>query len=248
MTADGAPGLLAPLGAPVFRALWIAGVASSIGTAMQGVGATWLLVKIDPTPSGIALPQAAGSMPLFILGLPAGVLADIVDRRRLLIFANVWMAAAAAIMAVLAWIGLVSPFMLTSGTFAIGIGAALAAPAFQAIVPELASGPLLMPAVTLNSIGMNIARSIGPALGGFAAGAFGGAAVFAINAASTMAVVAALVAWRREAPAPRLPPETFSQRRGPASGISSSPRAFGAFSSAQRYSSSSQAPRGQCCR
>ena len=206
---DDDAGLLAPLAKPVFASLWVAGMVSSIGTAMQGVAATWLVVASDPRPATVALLQAASSAPLFLVGLPAGVLADIVDRRKLLIAANLWMALAAGMLAVATFAGAASVETILAATFMIGLGAAAAAPAFQAIVPELAEGPLLAPAVTLNSVGMNIARTVGPALGGVAVAALGGAAVFALNAVSTLGVVAALVLWRRVAEPRRLPPEHF---------------------------------------
>jgi predicted MFS family arabinose efflux permease len=193
----------------VFASLWVAGMVSSIGTAMQGVGATWMIVASDPRPGTVALLQAASSAPLFLVGLPAGVLADIVDRRKLLIAANLWMALAAGLLAVAAAMGIAGVTTLLAATFAIGLGAAAAAPAFQAIVPELAEGPLLGPAVTLNSVGMNIARTIGPALGGVAVAALGGAVVFALNAVSTLCVVGALFLWHRVAQPRRLPPEHF---------------------------------------
>ncbi|UVO49903.1 MFS transporter [Sphingomonas sp. SUN019] len=202
-------GLLAPLANRTFAALWVASIVSSVGTAMQTVGATWTLVQTGANPALVAALQAAGSVPLFLAGLPAGVLADIVDRRKLLIAANLWAAAAAAVLAALAFAGAAPPSVLLAATFAIGLGAAFSAPAFQAIVPELASGDGLAPAVALNSIGMNIARTIGPALGGVTVAAVGAPATFAINAASTLAVVWALAAWRRPPEPRRLPPEHF---------------------------------------
>lgn len=210
MADNAQPGLLAPLANRTYASLWVANVVSSVGTAMQTVGATWLLVQGGASPGLVAGLQAAGSLPLFLAGLPAGVLADIVDRRRLLIVANAWMAAAAAALAVAAWTGATSPALLLAATFAIGLGAAFAAPAFQAIVPEIAAGPLLAPGVALNSVGVNIARTVGPALGGLAVAAVGAPSTFAVNAASTLAVVAALYAWRRPAEDRRLPPEHFA--------------------------------------
>lgn len=210
MAGDPTPGLLAPFANRTYASLWLANVVSSVGTAMQTVGATWLLVQNGASPGLVAALQAAGSAPLFLAGLPAGVLADIVDRRRLLIAANAWMAAAAAVLAFLTWSGAASSATLIIATFAIGLGAAFAAPAFQAIVPELAAGPMLTPGVALNSVGVNIARTIGPALGGVAVAALGAPSTFAVNAVSTLAVVAALAAWRRSPEERRLPPEHFA--------------------------------------
>lgn len=201
--------LWAPLKHPVFRSLWIATVVSNLGTAMQGVGAAWMLVELQAGPTLIALLQTASSLPIFLLGLPAGVLADLVDRRRLLIVANVWMIIVGIVLAGGVYSSLVGAHALIYLTFALGLGAALSAPAFQAIVPELAAGPLLAPAVSLNSLGVNIARTIGPALGGLMAAATGPEGVFVLNALSTVAVVLALLRWRRAEQALVLPAEHF---------------------------------------
>jgi MFS family permease len=176
---------------------------------VQAVGATWTLVQGGADPALIAALQAAGSAPLFLAGLPAGVLADMIDRRKLLIVANIWAAIAAAVLAAMAFFGLATPWVLLAATFAIGLGAAFSAPAFQAIVPELASGDVLAPAVALNSIGVNIARTVGPALGGLTVAVVGAPTTFAVNAVSTLAVIWALASWRRPAEVRRLPPEHF---------------------------------------
>ncbi|HEU0153182.1 MAG TPA: MFS transporter [Arenimonas sp.] len=201
--------LWAPLKHPVFRSLWIATVVSNLGTAMQGVGAAWMLVELQAGPTLVALLQTASSLPIFLLGLPAGVLADLVDRRRLLILANMWMIIVGIVLAAGVYFSLVDAHALIYLTFALGLGAALSAPAFQAIVPELAAGPLLAPAVSLNSLGVNIARTIGPALGGLMAAATGPEGVFVLNALSTVAVVFALLRWRRVERPQSLPPEHF---------------------------------------
>ena len=201
--------LLAPLGKRAFAALWVAGMVSGVGTAMQAVAATWMVMSLDPSPGTVTALQAAASAPLFLVGLPAGVLADIVDRRILLIAANSWIGVAAAVLALVAATNGANVVVLIAATFAIGLGSAAAAPAFQAIVPELAEGALLAPAVTLNSIGMNVARTVGPALGGFALAALGAPWVFALNAASTVAVIGALASWKRTPVVRRLPPEHF---------------------------------------
>lgn len=198
-----------PLTVSAFRALWIATVVSNIGTAMQGVGATWLMVSEDARPTMVASLQAAASLPMFIFGLPAGVLADIVDRRRLLIGASLWMMAVSVALAAVTYLGLVTPIGLIVGTFALGIGAAMTAPAFQAVVPDLVPSMLLTPAVTLNGIGNNVAKTIGPAVGGVFVGMAGSAATFAVNAASTVAVVLALWLWKSTPQSSRLPPEHF---------------------------------------
>ncbi len=153
-----------PLRQPLFRALWIASVASNVGTWMQNVGGTWLMTSLTPSPLMVALMQTATSLPVFLVGLPAGALADIVDRRRLLLFWQGWMLVAAAGLGVLTLLGAVTPWLLLIFTFALGLGAAMNAPAWQAITPELVSRPELPAGVALNSVGFNIARAVGPAL------------------------------------------------------------------------------------
>ena len=161
------PGISAwePLREPVFRALWIASLTSNIGTWMQNVGAAWLMTSLTPSPVVVALVQAATSLPVFLVGLPAGALADIVDRRRLLIVSQGWMLLSAAALGVLTLIGFMSPWILLALTFALGLGAAMNTPAWQAIVPEVVSPSELQEAVALNAAGFNVARAVGPALG-----------------------------------------------------------------------------------
>ena len=198
-----------PLALPAFRAIWLATVISNIGTSMQDVGATWLMLSLDARPTTIALLQACVALPIVVIGLPAGVLADIVDRRRLLIFANGLMILAAGGLAFLTFLQRVDPSVLLIFTLCLSAGAALSAPAFQAVVPELAPGPMLSPGVALNSLGVNIARTIGPGAGGLLVSALGPAAVFALNAMSTLAVLSALFLWKRDPPQTSLPPEHF---------------------------------------
>src|ERR1039458_2115907 len=127
----------ATLGNELFRVLWIASVASNIGTMMQEVGASWLMTELAPSPLMVALIQTAGALPVLLLSFAAGALADIVDRRWLLIFSQSWMLAAAAGLGVLTVFHLTSPLMLLTFTFLLGFGNALTGPVWQAIVPEL---------------------------------------------------------------------------------------------------------------
>ena len=202
-----APGPWSPLRRPVFRALWIAGLASNVGTWMQNVGAAWLMTSLAPTPLWVSMVQAASSLPFFLLALPAGALADVVDRRRLLLAAQVWLALATLALAALALADRVSPAGLLALTFAIGVGSAFVAPAFLAIVPELVPREEIPAAVSLNGISMNLARAAGPALGGVVVAAAGVAATFFANAASYGGVIASLARWRRPVREGRLPPE-----------------------------------------
>ncbi|HEX8502187.1 MAG TPA: MFS transporter [Pyrinomonadaceae bacterium] len=187
-----------PLRLPLFRALWLAAVASNVGTWMHNVGAEWLMTTLAPTPFVVALMQTAETAPTFLLALPAGALADIVDRRRLLLFSQAWMLCAAVALAVATLAGLANPTALLLLTFALGLGAAMNAPAWQAIVPELVPREELAAAVSVNSVAFNIARAVGPALGGLVVAAAGPWAVFLLNSLSFVGVILVIYRWRRE--------------------------------------------------
>jgi MFS family permease len=193
----------------MFRAIWIATIVSNIGTWMHDVGAGWLMTSLSPSPLMVALVQAATTLPMFLLALPAGALADILDRRRMLLAAQLLGLVAAGALALLTWQGLTTPYVLLSGTFVLGLAAALSAPVYQAIVPELVDQKALPDAVALNSLGVNIARAIGPALGGVIVALAGTPAVFALNAVSFLGVLAVLYAWKRPVTESKLPPEHF---------------------------------------
>ena len=175
--ADGktlpAPGTFAPLRHRLFAVIWAATVLGNTGTFMRDVASAWLVTDLSPSPAAVAMIQAAGTLPVFLLAIPAGVLSDILDRRRFLIGIQVGLGIVSAALAFLAWTGTVSVTSLIALTFLGGVGAALAAPAWQAIVPELVPRPDIKGAVALNSLGINIARSIGPALGGLILAGFG---------------------------------------------------------------------------
>src|SRR6266853_1629694 len=196
-----------PLSRPVFRALWIASLVSNIGTWMQNVSAAWAMTSLSPSPFMVALVQSATSLPVFLVGLPAGAVADIVDRRRLLLVTQCWMLVAAGLHAVLTFVGLMTATTLLALTFALGIGVAMNTPTWQAITSELVPPSELTQAVTLNALPVNIGRAIGPALGGILVAAAGPALVFALNAVSFVAVLVVVYRWRREAPRAMLPAE-----------------------------------------
>ncbi len=189
-----------PLSHRVFRALWIASLVSNIGTWMQNVSAAWAMTSLSPSPLMVALVQSATSLPVFVVGLPAGAVADIVDRRRLLLVTQCWMLVAAGLLAVLAFLGLMTPTTLLALTFALGIGVAMNTPTWQAITSELVPPSELTRAVTLNALPVNIGRAIGPAVGGILVAAAGPALVFALNAMSSVAVLVVVYRWRRETP------------------------------------------------
>lgn len=205
--ADASP--WSPLRQPVFRMVWIATVASNVGTWMNDVGASWMMTTLNPDPLMIALVQAAGSLPMFLFALPSGVLADIVDRRKYMLFAQIWMLLTAAGLGALALGGMVTPGVLLGAAFLLSMGAAMSAPAFQAIVPSLVPASDLPQAVALNSLGINISRAIGPALGGLVLSFAGPSAVFLINAVSVVGVMVVLYRWKPPQSPKRLPPEHF---------------------------------------
>jgi MFS family permease len=187
----------APLQEPLFRSLWIAAVISYTGSWMQNVGAGWFMTQLTTSPLMVSLVQAAAAIPVFIVVLPAGALADMVDRRRLLLFTQGWMVVAAAALGVLTLFHAVTPWTLLAFTFLLGAGAVMNDPAWQAITPEIISPRRHAAAVALNSAGFNVARAVGPALGGIVVAAAGSGWSFLLNAASFFGVILFLYQWQR---------------------------------------------------
>jgi len=196
-----------PLREPLFRALWIAAVASNVGTWMEDVGEAWLMTSLSTSTLMVALVETAGSLPIVLLAVPSGTFADLVDRRRLLLITQAWMLIVAATLGVLTIAGVTTPWLLLILAFALGLGAAANAPAWEAITPELVSREELPAAVTLGAVAFNVARALGPALGGLLVAAFGPGAVFLLNAASFLGVIFVLYSWRRPVAKNNLPPE-----------------------------------------
>lgn len=196
-----------PLRRPVFRAIWTASIASNAGTWMQSVGAAWLMTTLTPSPLLVALMQTATSLPIFLVGLPAGTLADVVDRRRLLLGTEAWMLLVALTLGLLTVAGLTTVWVLLAFTFLLGLGAALDAPAWQAIIPEIVEREELPAAVALHATGFNVSRAVGPAIGGLVVAASGPAAVFLLNATSFLGVLLAIFRWRRPRIVSDAPPE-----------------------------------------
>jgi MFS family permease len=191
-----------PLSVPVFRDLWLASIVSNLGSWMQDTAGTWLMTVLTPSPLLIALMQTAASLPVVVLGLLAGATADIFDRRRLLIFWQAWMLTAVAILSVLTFFDIISPWILLILTFLLNIGTAMNSPAWQAIVPEVIPRAQLPDAISLNSAGFNLARALGPAMGGLAVALFarattGAASVFLLNSLSFVGVILVLYRWQR---------------------------------------------------
>ena len=189
--------------------LWGANVVTSLGLWLQNTGAGWLMTTLSPDPLTVSLVQAATILPMFLLALPAGAIADIVDRRLFLILAQTWTMLAAALLATLTLLSLVTAGWLLGLTFAIGVGAAMTAPGWGALVPELVPRQDLVQAIALNGIGFNLARAIGPALAGVLVLVGGSGLTFSLYAASILAVIGALVWWRRSGEITNFPPEHF---------------------------------------
>ena len=187
----------APLGEPLFRSLWIASVISYTGTWMQNVGAGWLMTQLTMNPLMVGLVQAAGAVPVFLVILPAGALADMVDRRRFLLLTQGWMVLAAATLGILTLTSCVGPWVLLLFTFLLGLGAVMNDPAWQAITPELVPAKQHASAVALNSAGFNVARAVGPAMGGLIVAAVGCGTTFLLNAFSFLGVILFLYRWKR---------------------------------------------------
>ena len=199
---------LAPFGHAAFAVLWTATVVSNIGTWMHDVAASWLMTSLSPSPLMVALVQTATTLPVFLFALPAGALADIIDRRKLLLAVQAMAGVVAAALGALVVLDRVTPVVLLVFTFLMGTGAAFVAPAWQAIVPKLVPREQLQPAVALNSVGINLSRAVGPALAGLIIATVGTWLPFLLNALTFVCVVAALL-WWRPPPAPQrnLPPE-----------------------------------------
>lgn len=200
----------APLRLAAFRSLWLAVLASNIGTWMQTVGAQWLLVDQPGAATLVALVQTASMLPVLLLALPAGALADTFDRRRVLIAVQVFLAVVGVLLTGLTAVDRMPPALLLTLTFALGVGTALTLPAWQALIPELVPREQLVSASALGSISVNLARSIGPAIAGVLVAGAGPAVVFGLNAVSFAVFALALYRWRPEKPDDGALPERFT--------------------------------------
>ncbi|MEZ0114543.1 MFS family permease [Catenulispora sp. EB89] len=217
----------APMRDRIFRILWLAQLGSNVGSWMQTVGAQWLLVEHSSSTALVAAVQTASLLPVMLFSLPAGVMADVLDRRRLLIYLQLVMAVVAGALAWLTAAGLTTPAVLLALTFLLGCGQAFVGPAWQAIQPELVPREQIPAAATLGSLTVNLARAVGPAVAGFLVAASGAALVFAINAVSFLFVVLAVAAWHR----------------GPQPGGEHPERALAALRAGNRYMRNAPSPR-----
>jgi MFS family permease len=203
---------LRPLAAPLFGALWFAVLLSNIGNWMETVAAQWLLVSQHAAPALIALVQTADTLPVMLLALPAGVLADVFDRRWLLIGTQLFLVAVEVTLFAVTVSGHMTPGLLLALTLLGGAGAAVTAPAWQALIPDIVERAELRAAALLGSVNVNLARAIGPALAGLLIAALGVAPVFALNA-GTFLLFAAVLTWART---PRDEPPLRRERLLPA--------------------------------
>jgi predicted MFS family arabinose efflux permease len=206
--------LWSPLRTAVFRSIWIAALASNVGSWMHLVASQWQMTSLTSSAALVGLVSSAGALPAFALALPAGALADVVDRRRLLLFAQGWQFATATLLGVLTLADVTTPAVLLGATAVLGVGASLGLPAFSAVTVELVDREQLPAAISLNSVSMTLSQAVGPALGGLFVAAIGAGGVFILNGISFVAVGAVLFAWHRSPAVSSLPPEhVFSAMR-----------------------------------
>jgi MFS family permease len=193
----------------LFRALWTASLVSSLGTWMQQIANGWLMTTLAPKPLLVSLVEVANALPMFLLALPAGALADVVDRRRYLLATQCWMMLTAAIMGGLTLTGHITPSRLLIGTFVMSLGVAMNSPGWHSVTPEVVTREDLPGAVALNGLSINGAKAVGPAVAGLVLLWFGPAVAFFLNAVSFLAVISVLLVWRRRNLPVNIPPERF---------------------------------------
>ena len=203
----GPPSALAPLRHPVFRLMLGAWLLASLCMWMTEVAAAWLMTSLTSNPTMVALVHTAAALPIFLFGLPSGALADIVNRRRLLMFSQVWAALVAITLALLVTFGAVTPALLLVLVFANGMVLAMRWPAFSAIVPGLVPREQLPPAMALNGVANNGSRIVGPLLAGAILASAGTSYVFALTAVLSVLGIVLIARWKHEPPRQTLPSE-----------------------------------------
>ena len=188
----------APLATPTFRMLWLIWMAANTCMWMNDVAAAWLMTSLTTSPVLVALVASASTLPVFLLGLPSGALADILDRRRYFIVTQFWVAAVAVVLCLAVLSGYMTPYLLLALTFANGIGLAMRWPVFSALIPELVSKHQLPSAMALNAVAMNASRITGPLLAGVIIASLGSAWVFVLNAVLSVVSALVLIRWKRQ--------------------------------------------------
>lgn len=196
-----------PFAVPIYRTVWIASIVSNFGGMIQSVGASWMMTTLTTSPALVALVQSSVTLPIVLLSLAAGAIADNRDRRLVMLVAQGFMLAVSVGLALCTWAGLITPWLLLGFTFLIGCGTALNGPAWQASVGDMVPRAALPGAIALNAMNFNIARSLGPAIGGAIVAAAGAAAAFAVNAFSYIGLITVLARWRPQREPRTLPRE-----------------------------------------
>jgi MFS family permease len=214
-SADAAPapsgGTFAPLRERTFRTIWTASLLSNFGQLILAVGAAWEMTRLTNSPSMVALVQTASMLPLMLVAVPAGAIADMFDRRRIAMAGLALSSLCGAVLTALAFVGLTSPWVILAFCALIGAGVAIYAPAWQASISEQVEGPNVPAAIALGTISSSVARSFGPAIGGFIVLAAGAKAAFAINALFYLPLLLAFFFWKRRQLPSRLPPERLDR-------------------------------------
>lgn len=199
--------LLAPLSNEFYRTIWFASLASNMGGLIQAVGAAWMMASISSSENMVALVQASTTLPIMLFSVVSGAVADSFDRRKVMLASQFFMICVSAGLSLCAYLGVLTPWLLLSFTFLIGCGTALNNPSWQASVGDMVPREVLPGAVALNSMGFNITRSVGPAIGGMIVAGAGAAAAFTVNTLSYFALIYALFRWQPNLPKPALPRE-----------------------------------------
>lgn len=208
------PSLFAPFSHTTFRNIWLASISSNLGTMIQNVGAAWMMTSISSSESMVALVQASTTLPVMLFALVAGAIADSYNRRHVIFAAQGFMFTVSVLLAIAAFAGIITPWMLLAFTFLIGCGTALNNPSWQASVGDMVPRSDVAGAVTLNSVGFNITRSVGPAIGGTIVALGGAAAAFTVNALSYLGLLVVVHRWNFRPPESPLPREKMTTAIG----------------------------------